>query len=400
MFNKPSISDFFRVRFSSAKTEIAQQKDSYLVSVDFDEFIDYLMGKFGISPITIDPGRETSLEKIRKAHTERTRWGEEVQREILFIRINVPIVHNSEVREIFEFLPSSFSLSMPEITVERGWISTETTASEQNVETLVKELMSEIETRNNDIEHGNKELRANLISFFKGKRDQLEKEQELLESISKKVSIPLKQKADISSIVPTAIKYTDSIKSITPPQFNPPKEYILERDKFNAVLNLIDNSCRMFERTPLTFSKLEEEELRNVILSHLNGVFDGNAVGEAFSKRGKTDIYLPINKGAVFIAECKYWKGAKTLESAVKQILGYLTWRNSFGVLILFSNRKNFTDILSTVDENISKLNSYARGKEKIAENHIKAHHYLPEDDKKFIEMHYLIYNLYCETTK
>ena len=127
----------------------------------------------------------------------------------------------------------------------------------------------------------------------------------------------------------------------------------------------------MFERTPLTFSKLEEEELRNVILSHLNGVFDGNAVGEAFSKRGKTDIYLPINKGAVFIAECKYWKGAKTLESAVKQILGYLTWRNSFGVIILFSNRKSFTNILSTVDENISKFKLLCKRKR---ENSRKPH--------------------------
>ena len=83
MFNKPSILDFFRARFSSAKAEIAQQKDDYLVSVDFDEFIDYLMSKFGISPITIDPSRKTSLEKIRKTHKEINRWGEEVQMEIL-----------------------------------------------------------------------------------------------------------------------------------------------------------------------------------------------------------------------------------------------------------------------------------------------------------------------------
>jgi hypothetical protein len=400
LFNKPLISDFFRARFSSAKVEINQQKESYLVSVDFDEFINYLMGKFGIPPIIIDSGRETSLEKIRKTRNERNRWGEEVQMESLFVRINIPIVHNNMVRDIFKFLPSSFSLSMPEITVEQEWISTETTASEQNVETLIKELLSEIETRNKDIEKGNQELKVKLTSFVQEKRRQLEEERELLESISKKVSIPLKQKADISSVVPTAIKYSNSIKSITPPQSSPPKEYILEREKFNAILNLIDNSCRMFERTPLTFSKLEEEELRNVILSHLNGVFEGNAVGEAFSKKGKTDIYLPVNKGAVFIAECKYWKGAKTLESAVKQILGYLTWRNSFGVLILFSNRKNFTDILATVDENISKLNSYVRGKEKIAANHIKAYHCLPEDEKKLIEMHYLVYNLYCEPTK
>lgn len=400
MFSKPSISEFFRARFSSAKADIAHQSESYLVSVDFDEFIDYLMNKFGILPIMIDTGRETSLEKIRKTHTTNNRLGEEIQLEAMYVRINIPILHNSEVREILEFLPSSFSLSMPKITVDRGWITTETIASESNVDMVINGLKSDIETRNKDIDQGNKELRDNLVNFFKEKRLQLEKEQELLESISKKVSIPLKQKADIASVIPTAIKYNQAIKSIAPPQADHPKEYILERDKFNAILNLIDNSCRMFERTPLTFSKLEEEELRNVILSHLNGVFEGNAVGEVFSKRGKTDIYLPVNKGAAFIAECKYWKGAKTLGSAVKQILGYLTWRNSFGVLIMFSNRKNFSDILTSVDETISNLDSFVKGKEKIAENHIKAYHFLPEDEKKYIEMHYLIYNLYCEPDK
>lgn len=400
MFNKPFISDFFRARFASVKTEIAQKSDEYLLSVNFQEFTDYVMNRYGIAPIIIDTERERNIEKFRKNHIIRNSLGEEKQLESLFVRINIPILKNEDAREIFEFIPSSYSTSLPKIIVREGWISTETPASENGVERVMVELLSDIETRNKDIEQGNRELKLKIEGFIRERIANLEQEQELLESISKKISIPLKQKADIDSVVPTAIKYSQAIKSITPPQPNPPKEYILEREKFNAILNLIDNSCRMFERTPQTFSKLEEEELRNVILSHLNSIFDGNAVGEAFSKKGKTDVYLPVNKGAVFIAECKYWKGMKTLEGAVKQILGYLTWRNSFGVLILFSNRKNFSDVLSTIDENIPTLKSYAKGKEKIAENHHKAHHYLPEDDKKQVELHYLIYNLYCKSTK
>lgn len=37
----------------------------------------------------------------------------------------------------------------------------------------------------------------------------------------------------------------------------------------------IANSCRL-ERTP-TFAKMEEQELRNIILSDLNSVYEGNA---------------------------------------------------------------------------------------------------------------------------
>ena len=128
MFNKPSIADFFRVRFSSAKTEIAQKSDGYLVSINFDEFIDYLISKFGILPITIDSERETSLEKIRKTQRMQNRLDEETQMDVLFVRINIPVVPNDEINHLLEFLPSSFSLSMPKVTYNQGWILTETVA--------------------------------------------------------------------------------------------------------------------------------------------------------------------------------------------------------------------------------------------------------------------------------
>jgi hypothetical protein len=46
---------------------------------------------------------------------------------------------------------------------------------------------------------------------------------------------------------------------------------------------------------------------------------------------------------------------------------------------------------------NIDELPSYANGTEKLTSSHFRAFHYLPEDNKKLIEIHYLVYNLYCE---
>ena len=62
-----------------------------------------------------------------------------------------------------------------------------------------------------------------------------------------------------------------------------------------------------------------------------------------FSNRGKTDIYLDLSDGAVFIAECKIWRGPSVIVEAVKQILGYLTWKDAYGVIILFSRNKEFS---------------------------------------------------------
>jgi hypothetical protein len=180
-----------------------------------------------------------------------------------------------------------------------------------------------------------------------------------------------------------------------PPKASPPQEVQLKNEHFQAILQLIHNTCLGFERTPATFSKMNEEDLRDVILSSLNGVFEGDAHGEAFSKQGKTDIYLKVSKGGVFIAECKFWEGKKTLEEAVLQIFDYLTWRQSHGVIILFSRNREFTTVLETVKVAIPTLPMYAKSVEQVSAAHFKAIHHLKEDEKKLIEIHYLIYNLY-----
>lgn len=154
--------------------------------------------------------------------------------------------------------------------------------------------------------------------------------------------------------------------------------------------------CRSWELSPLTYQKFEEEELRDIILSSLNSVFRGSATGETFSKKGKTDIYLNIPQGQILIAECKIWDGAKKFLETIDQILGYLTWRNSYGIVINFSKNKGFTDVLETSFEEIPKHSQYRKGIDKIEATHFVSYNSLPEDEKKLVELHYLTYNLYA----
>lgn len=77
---------------------------------------------------------------------------------------------------------------------------------------------------------------------------------------------------------------------------------------------------------------MSETVLRDILLVVLNNQF-GPAGGEVFSGRGKTDIHMWHEKGAVFIAEYKFWKGAKAFEKATNRddllslslYLGYVT---------------------------------------------------------------------------
>jgi hypothetical protein len=117
---------------------------------------------------------------------------------------------------------------------------------------------------------------------------------------------------------------------------------VLERDKFEAISEIIDNQCQQFERTPTAYQGMSEEALRDIILGSLNAVFEAAAVGEAFQGLGKVDVHLRISKGKVFVAEVKIWGGPATLAEVVQQLRDRLTWRDAYGVAIIVSKNTDF----------------------------------------------------------
>ena len=88
-----------------------------------------------------------------------------------------------------------------------------------------------------------------------------------------------------------------------------PEPAISEQDFANIVAD-IGRVLVMFERLPLTHVDAAEERLRDQIIVTLHGIYRAGSA-ESFSKRGKTDIYLPWNDNAVFLAECKWWRGTE-----------------------------------------------------------------------------------------
>ena len=93
------------------------------------------------------------------------------------------------------------------------------------------------------------------------------------------------------------------------------------------------------EKTARTFSKLLEEELRDIILSNLNTHYQGTASGETFNK-------------AAYVAECKIWHGSKKFVEAIDQLCSYTTWRETKTSLIIFNKEnKDFESLLDSIDQ-------------------------------------------------
>ena len=95
--------------------------------------------------------------------------------------------------------------------------------------------------------------------------------------------------------------------------------------------------------------------------SLLNGHYEGQATGETFNYEGKTDILIRVDDKNIFIGECKFWDGPKSLTSAIDQLLSYSSWRDTKVAIMLFSRRKSFSDVLDAIPAAVQKHPSLKR---------------------------------------
>jgi hypothetical protein len=165
---------------------------------------------------------------------------------------------------------------------------------------------------------------------------------------------------------------------------------------FQDVLRLIDNQCRDFEKRPTVFQKMGEEDLRDNILSALNGPFAGAASGETFCGLGKKDIHLQVGE-FVFSGECKFWTGPGTIEELATQLSERLTWRESHGLAVVFSKNQDFTAVCESAKDAISKLPSCIGPVREVAANHFVVALTLASDASRTAECHVVLYNLYTQ---
>jgi hypothetical protein len=135
----------------------------------------------------------------------------------------------------------------------------------------------------------------------------------------------------------------------------PPKAFVPEpaisAEAFADIVSVIRSMGLAAERFPETFGKMAEPVLREILLVVLNNQF-GPSGGELFSRRGKTDVAIWHESGAVFIGECKIWKGEKRFNDGLQQLLDlYLVWRDTKAALVLFVRDRNVSEIQATAGQ-------------------------------------------------
>jgi len=343
LFSKSDLFNVLRNQISSVQNEVDSISKDQFISNSDDQIAEYIYSKMEIVPLVIYPDRAV-LSGPREIRLNRQHlFGHRIHPPGVETELSLPYTGESD---LWECRPSSFSSVFPrgDVIPQRGNEQTGTLKIKfqyqqgdfqddivnQEIAECIASINKYLGWIKRDVEAHNQQLKNEVLRSVKLRRERLVGILDVLKTLD----IPIQKRDGVPNFTELAI-HRKHIEPLSSKQKTEPS-YAISDNNYNTILDVIRHEGITFERTPKTYAVHNEEELRDILLAHLNGYFKGQAAGETFRKKGKTDILIEFENRAAFVAECKLWKGDKKLPEAIDQLLGYLTWRDVKSALIIF----------------------------------------------------------------
>lgn len=302
--------------------------------------------------------------------------------------------------DLFMCRASTYSLGgYPEITIQKGYISfrIEKSLDEMKSPDSKEKLMgvlnhsidsirSGIECANEDVIAFNQSLRSKALVELQSKRDKVQ----AFFDIANAFEVPVEKKDYAKQHIPL-------VRNIVPiaQKYEREDYYCINDSDYKDILETIKHTASTYERTPSSYKSMHEEDLRNTLLAALNATYKGDATGETFRNKGKTDICIEQKNRAAFVAECKMWTGQADVAKAVLQLDSYLTWRDCKTALIYFVRRKDFLKVLEIAKSALVGIDSM-KNVHAVDKNEFECLFLSKENPGQQIRLRVMLFNLYC----
>ena len=381
--------------------EISHCTDDYVLNVNEDEYVSFLLDKFTLEPLTIDKNTE-EVANPKPIRVEMPNYGgryaaTSIYREGYSFEITYSFTGSSE---LFKVRPNPYQLSSYKITVDQysskvsfviDVFSMDPSVFEQEKKSAFTNAFSNIENINHCVREYNNSLKSIIRKkFSKAKEQRLAKTGFFAAIKVKKTTY-----APTTYGVPT-IKKKKALKPQDPRSKVYFPEPCLDIETYENIIAEMNQLGLSMERKPSLYLNKDEEGLRDLFLALLETRFEGvTATGETFNHCGKTDILLKNAKDGsnLFIAECKFWHGPKHFSDAINQLLGYLTWRDSKSALVVFVNGTNFTTVLDSIYNTITLHPCYKSSNIKHGKSSNNYIFKLPQDHQKEVYLEVMAFN-------
>lgn len=399
VFNEGNFDQFLQDRERRLSDEIRSQPESYILNVNADEFLGYLVSRYELDvpellrdQVFVDT-REEMIAAERFPFTFNVHPGKSYPRPV--VRYHVPI---SGDIGLLRYTPSPRIMWTMEMGIDGNMLvfdvivwSDDPEPLKREAEDILNKLQQQLAHLANQARQFNAGLASKASSLLESRRQEIRKRSGFVEALG----VPLRKREDLPETF--AVPPPEQRRRIRPkPQVAPsgPPEPTLDVEAYNEIVRTIWDLGRTMERLPSTYAGKDEEMLRDHILLYLTPRFEGSSTGETFNRAGRTDILLRYENRNVFIAECKFWSGPKAFLKAITQLLGYLTWRDSKACIVLFVRNRDFTAVLDSLKEAAASHEEYGRFVAKRDESWFDYRFRIPGDPDREVWVNVLAFHL------
>ena len=400
IFGEIDLRDYLESKKNSIIKKIEDEEEDYLLNVSEEQYVEHVKSVYVVDQLTLKTKEiyvSDSEENIPAAAFPQDFY---VKRGAL---VNKNVVHfhipfDGE-RELLKCCPSTRIMWTEDVTIDANEI-----------------VFSIINWRDNpeEIKHEASRIQNNIIEQCRNVTKQVEDYNESLEGITRRklserkgvlqkknsvlaaLELPIKKRDDLprTFTVPDPVKGMPLIEKpvVTEKGYEP--EPTLSSLAYEEILQTIHDLGKTMERLPATYSDKDEEALRDQFLLYLAPRFQGGATGETFNKSGKTDILVRHESSNVFVAECKMWRGKKSLLDAIDQLLSDLTWRDSKTAIVLFVRNKDFSKTLETIEQAVPSHSNFVKFVGKREDTRYSYVFYLQGDPNREVRLAVLSFHI------
>lgn len=381
------------------RKKIESETKEYILGVDEEEYINFIKEEYFVEPLVIYvESEQVEHPKITKEQipTRFREYGYELEVYSFTVKYTF-----SGSAVLFKIRPSSWTMTSYEILVDDR--NKKVSFTFKLVEQDPKKFMAEksqafssaftnIENVNNFANEWNNSVESTVEANFRRIKEKFLKENDFFAAIN----ISTNKNTESIFSVPTIKKV-----EIPQPKVDKNKEFAsiptMSQKMYIDILKVVYDAGKSMEKKPALYQGKDEEGLRDQFLFILETRYEGiTATGETFNKNGKTDIILKYSADNtnLFVAECKFWKGASEFQQAINQLFDrYLTWRDSKVALMFFVQNKDFSKVIETVKIEAKKHSYFKKIVDYNGESTFSYIYRLPNDEDKDVYLEIMLFH-------
>ena len=357
LFGDGDLSQHLATLLGQMKAEVKAEDPQKLLNVNETQYVEYLIQRYSVTVPGVYPEGMTASQSERPIPAEwhSAAYSPEPGRSYPRQVVTFHLPFSGDVG-LLRLRPSSWSsvidkagvdtrsstLNFDHVVWQGGGEAIKREQDQINARTL-----SMLANVANDVDRHNRTIQAQAPETVRARKAQLLQQANLVASLG----VPLRTANDVPATfsVPVA-KARPIIRKPDAPTRPFAPEPTLDPDVYRAILEHCRNVGREMERHPDLYRGRGEEALRDQFLLMLSPHFQ-SVSAETFNRKGKTDILVRHDKANVFVAECKFWGGAKVFLATIDQALSYLTWRDSKAAILCFNAKQQHAPVLTEIQK-------------------------------------------------